>query len=159
MRAPGTVAVAALLAGCSSERAPTAPALTAPAAASASPLQERVEASLDGVPLTLEVADEPVERATGLMRRASVPPGTGMLFLFDELVEARFYMYDVPIPLRAVFVRDGRVVSTVVMAPCALDDPAACPTYGADEPYDAVVETAPETLPDVQPGDELVLAG
>jgi uncharacterized membrane protein (UPF0127 family) len=61
--------------------------------------------------------------------------------------------------LRAVFVRDGAVVSTVVMPPCEADDPSACPTYGADGPYDTVVETAPGTLPDVQPGDPFELRG
>ena len=114
-------------------------------------------AVLDGVELVLEVADDRTERAVGLMRRTSVPPGTGMVFLYDEPSTGRFYMYDVPVPLRAVFVADGRVVSTVVMPPCREAQPGDCPTYGADAPYDTVVETAPETLPDVQPGDVLEL--
>jgi uncharacterized membrane protein (UPF0127 family) len=121
------------------------------------PEDGRVSATLGGVELRLEVADEDAERATGLMRRESVPPGTGMVFLYDEPVEARFYMYDVPIPLRAVFIRDGRVVSSVLMPPCELDVPQDCPTYGPDEPFDTVVETAPETLPDVQPGERFEL--
>jgi uncharacterized membrane protein (UPF0127 family) len=132
--------------GCSAEAAP--PAAVAPP-------DERVRAVLGGV----EVADEPSERAFGLMQRESVPAGTGMLFRYHEPVRTRFYMYDVPIPLTAVFVRDGRVVSSVVMPPCELDDPEQCPTYGPDEPFDTVVETAPETLPDVQPGDELEVDG
>ena len=122
------------------------------------PADGRVRATLDGVRLTLEVADTEEERAVGLMRRESVPPGTGMVFLYDEPSEGRFYMYDVPIPLRAVFVREGRVVYSVVMPPCGKGvAPGDCPTYGPDEPFDTVVETAPETLPDVQPGDRLVL--
>jgi uncharacterized membrane protein (UPF0127 family) len=137
-----------LLAGCSGERPAAAP----------EPADDRVRAMLDGVDLLLEVADDQEERAVGLMRRESVPPGTGMVFLYDEPVTHRFYMYDVPIPLRAVFVRDGRVVGSVLMPPCELDVPQDCPTYGVDEPYDTVVETAPETLPDVQPGDRLELA-
>jgi uncharacterized membrane protein (UPF0127 family) len=116
----------------------------------------RVRATLGGVDLLLEVADDESERAVGLMRRTSVPPGTGMVFLYDRPVQARFYMYDVPVPLRAVFVRDGRVVDSVLMPPCPAAVPDECPTYGPDEPFDAVVETAPETLPDVQPGDRLV---
>ena len=148
------LAGALALAGCSSsEEQPAA----APASA---PVQdERVQAVLDGVELELEVADTAQERAVGLMRRESVPPGTGMVFRYDEPSTGRYYMFDVPIPLRAVFVRDGRVVSTVVMPPCGLDDPVACPTYGADGPYDTVVETAPETLPDVAPGDAFELRG
>jgi len=141
------VLVGGLLLGCSSPDGATGTA------------DDRVRALLDGVDLELEVADTAQERAVGLMRRESVPPGTGMVFLYDEPSTGRYFMYDVPISLRAVFVRDGEVVSTVVMPPCELDDPAACPTYGADEPYDTVVETAPETLPDVQPGDPFELRG
>ena len=146
MRAAAAAVSLLLLVGCGSEE-PPAPG----------PPDDRLRATLDGVELLLEVADEPDERATGLMRRESVPPGTGMVFLYDEPVEHRFYMYDVPVPLRAVFVRDGRVVGSVLMPPCELDVPQDCPTYGPDAAYDTVVETAPETLPDVQPDDRLVL--
>ena len=156
MRAPCLLLTASLvLAGCSSDEPDRPGAATTTAAAGG----ERLQAVLDGVELELEVADTPQERAVGLMRRESVPPGTGMVFLYDEPSTGRYYMFDVPIPLRAVFVREGEVVSTVVMPPCELDDPAACPTYGADGPYDTVVETAPETLPDVQPGDAFELRG
>ena len=148
--------------GCSSSDAEPSAAqepVAAPSSAPASAAVGRVSAVLDGVELELEVADTVEERAVGLMRRESVPPGTGMVFLYDEPSNGRYYMFQVPVPLRAVFVRDGAVVSTVVMPPCGLDDPAACPTYGADAPYDTVVETAPETLPDVQPGDAFELLG
>jgi uncharacterized membrane protein (UPF0127 family) len=123
----------------------------------AAPSDGRVRAVLDGVELELEVADDGAERSVGLQRRSSVPPGTGMVFLYDEPSTGRYWMYDVPVPLRAVFVREGRVVSTVVMPPCGSSDAQDCPTYGAAGPYDTVVETAPETLPDVQPGDVLEL--
>ncbi len=139
-----------LLAGCGSDE----PSIDA---AEPQSVDERVDAVLGDVQLELEVADEPAERAVGLMRRTSVPAGTGMVFLFDEAVSTRFYMYDVPIPLKAVFLRDGAVVSSVVMPPCEESEPRACPTYGADGPFDTVVETAPETLPDVQPGDRFEL--
>lgn len=126
--------------------------------ADAQAVDERVDAVLGDVALELEVADDAAERAVGLMRRESVPPGTGMVFLFDEVVSTRFYMYDVRVPLLAVFVRDGAVVSSVVMPPCEESEPRACPTYGAAGPFDTVVETAPATLPDVQPGDRFTLA-
>jgi uncharacterized protein len=140
------LAVVLALAGCSSDE---------PAAAD----DERVEAVLDGVELVLEVADTVEERAVGLMRRESVPPGTGMVFLYDAPSTGRYYMFDVPIPLRATFIIGDQVVSTVVMPPCEESEPSACPTYGADGPYDTVVETAPETLPDVRPGDAFELRG
>ena len=133
-------------------------ALTACSSEEPAPDDGRVRGTLDGVRLVLEVADTAEERAVGLMRRESVPDGTGMVFLYDEPTEGRFYMYDVPIPLRAVFVRDGKVVFNVVMPPCEKGlAPQECPTYGPDEQFDTVVETAPETLPDVQPGDRFAL--
>ena len=148
MRAAVGLAALLLAVGCSAPAAAPQPGR---------PDDERVRAVLGGVELRLEVADEPSERAVGLMRRESVPPGTGMLFRYDTPVRTGFYMYDVPIPLTAVFVRDGLVVHTVVMPPCEADAPQDCPTYGPDEPFDTVVETAPETLPDVRVGDGLRL--
>ena len=120
---------------------------------------ERVVGVLDGTELRLEVADTPQERATGLMGRTSVPAGTGMVFRYDQPSEGRFYMFRVPIPLRATFIREGRVVSTVVMPPCPLEDPQACPTYGADGPFDTVVETDPAQAPSPESGDEFSLRG
>lgn len=146
MRRAVALAALVLLAGCSSDE-------PAPAAQ-----DDRVRGTLDGVELLLEVADDAQERAVGLMRRESVPPGTGMVFLYDEPTIGRFYMFDVPIPLRAVFVREGEVIFSVLMPPCELDVPQDCPTYGPDEEFDTVVETAPDTLPDVQPGDRFELA-
>ena len=147
------LALALLLAGCGADAADPEPA-AAPA-----PGTDTVTAVLGDVELELEVADEPQERATGLMGRAEVPAGTGMVFLFDEPSTSRFFMFDVPVPLTAAFVRDGVVVGVEQMPPCAESEPSACPTYGPDEPYDTVVETAPETLPDVAPGDVLELSG
>lgn len=133
-------------------------ALTACSGGDPAPDDGRVRGTLDGVRLVLEVADTEQERAVGLMRRTSVPDGTGMVFRYDAPTEGRFYMFDVPIPLRAVFVRDGKVVFNVVMPPCENGvAPQDCPTYGPDGQFDTVVETAPETLPDVQLGDRLVL--
>jgi uncharacterized membrane protein (UPF0127 family) len=152
--AAGVLALA--LVGCSggNDEAPSAGPST-----SSSPAGDTVRATLGDVELELEVADSPEERATGLMRRQEVPPGTGMLFSWGEPVQARFYMFDVPIPLKAVFVREGEVVYSVVMPPCTEPEPGDCPLYGPDEQFDTVVETAPETLPDVEVGDRLVVEG
>ena len=154
----GAACLAVLLAGCCAGCSAGSPERARPAPTAAAD-DGRVTAVLDGVELSLEVADDPAERAVGLMRRQSVPPGTGMVFLHGRLSTGRYYMFGVPVPLRAVFVREGRVVSTVVMPPCDEAAPADCPTYGAEGPYDTVVETAPETLPDVEPGDAFQLRG
>jgi uncharacterized protein len=149
-----------LLPACSADEEPAAAPSARP---SASPsvgqrIDEVVEGRLDGVALRLEVADDPDERAVGLMGRTAVPPGTGMVFLFEELTKSPFYMFRVPVPLVAVFVRDGVVVGVEQMVPCTETEPQACPFYGPGEPFDTVVETAPETLPGVAVGDRLELA-
>jgi uncharacterized protein len=118
-------------------------------------IAETVEADLGGVPLRLEVADDPEERRIGLMGRDEVPAGTGMLFLFGEQVRSSFWMFQVEVPLTAVFLRDDVVVHVALMEPCREADSSRCPAYGPDEPFDTVVETAPETLPGVQVGDRL----
>jgi uncharacterized membrane protein (UPF0127 family) len=161
------VLVLALLAGCSgSGEQPLAAPSPSPTSVTPSPspsvgqqIDETVRGVLGGVELVLEVADDPQERAVGLMGRTEVPDGTGMVFLFGEQVTSSFYMFQVPIPLLAVFVRDSVVVGVERMEPCTEAEPSACPLYGPDEPYDTVVETAPETLPDVAPGDRLELEG
>ena len=132
-------------------------ACSEPAEQPTSPPDGRVVGVLDGTKLRLEVADTEEERAVGLMGRRSVPAGTGMVFRYDQPSQGRFYMYRVPIPLRATFIREGRVVSTVVMPPCPLQDPGACPTYGADGPFDTVVETDPGQAPDPAAGDPFTL--
>lgn len=151
---PAVLLVVAGAAGCGG---PADAPETAPDPAPDPAPDARVVGVLDGTELRLEVADTLQERATGLMGRASVPAGTGMVFRFDQPSEGRFYMFQVPIPLRATFIREGRVVSTVVMPPCPLDDPQACPTYGADGPFDTVVETDPEHQPRPEPGDRFSL--
>ena len=156
-RAGVLCALAVLIGGCSSTaEEPAAPSPEPTAAPEVGQrIEETVDAVLDGVELTLEVADEPEERSVGLMGRTEVPEGTGMVFLFDEPSSGSFYMFQVPIPLRATFVRDGTVVGVVDMEPCEEQDPDACPLYGPDEPYDVVVETAPEAAPDPEVGDRL----
>lgn len=146
-------ALALLAAGCSKD----APATTTTATPTGAAPADTVTGRLGDVDLVLEVADDQQERATGLMGREQVSPGTGMVFLYDEPSDGRFYMFRVPVPLRAVFISGGRVVSSVLMPPCREQQPQDCPTYGADGPYDTVVETAPETLPDVAPGDSFTL--
>lgn len=112
-------------------------------------------------PVRVEVADTPEERAVGLMRRTEVPRGTGMVFLYDAPATGKYFMFDVPVPLTAVFALAGRVVHVVDMPPCPSRVPQECPVYGpeAATTYDTVLETAPETLAGkVAVGDALVVA-
>lgn len=107
-----------------------------------------------------EVADDDEERSKGLMGRKEVPIGTGMVFRYDEPVEAEYYMYRVPVQLTAVFGRDDEVVGVALMQPCPFAKAEDCPTYGPGVPFDTVLETAPGTVAGkVKVGDPLRVLG
>ena len=60
--------------------------------------------------LALELADDPGERANGLMFRESMPKSTGMLFVFPAPKHATFWMKNTPLALDIIFAdQTGRV--------------------------------------------------
>jgi uncharacterized membrane protein (UPF0127 family) len=93
-----------------------------------------------GQPVTvrLEVAADPPSRTKGLSGRRSVPPGTGMVFLYPVDTNGGFWMKDTLVPLSIAFVAsNGQVVSTNEMVPCQADP---CPVYQPAKPYRYAVE-------------------
>lgn len=69
-----------------------------------------------------QVAATAAQRATGLMFRTSMPPGEGMLFVFDTPAEQCFWMKNTLLPLSAAFVADdGTIVNLVDMTPQTTD--------------------------------------
>ncbi len=62
------------------------------------------------VTLIVEVADDPEERAQGLMDVQSLPADAGMLFLWPTDPESSFWMRDTVIPLSIAFVTAGGVI-------------------------------------------------
>jgi uncharacterized protein len=108
----------------------------------------------EAAPISLEVADDDAERRVGLMGRAEVPPGTGMVFVYDEPVTNPFWMGNVEVPLSIAWVLDDRVVGVAEMQPCPAAD-SSCPRYSPGTAYDHAVETASGTFTDagVRPGD------
>ncbi|HEY4433589.1 MAG TPA: DUF192 domain-containing protein [Candidatus Cybelea sp.] len=60
--------------------------------------------------LTLEVARTEAQRERGLMFRQSLPPHTGMIFVFERDEQIAFWMKNTLIPLDMVFIAsDGTV--------------------------------------------------
>jgi len=88
--------------------------------------------------LRVEIADTPEERTEGLMHRTSLPEDAGMAFLWDEPVDAGFWMKDTLIPLQIAFWdEDGAIVALFEMTPCETEP---CETYGPEDPYVGAVE-------------------
>ena len=67
----------------------------------------------DHVYLDVEIADDPIERAEGLMGREDIKPGQGMLFVFDDEYPRSFWMKNTPLSLDILFFdAEGRWVSS-----------------------------------------------
>ncbi len=68
--------------------------------------------------LRLQVADTEDERERGLMSVSSLPPHTGMVFVFPTDQAVEFWMKDTLVPLDMVFAdADGKVRSVAASVP------------------------------------------
>jgi uncharacterized membrane protein (UPF0127 family) len=116
-----------------------APSPTARASGStALTVDYQVRGSGPPVTVRLEVAADPASRSRGLSGRRSVPPNTGMVFLYPVDTTGGFWMKDTLVPLSIAFVAaNGQVVSTNEMVPCQADP---CPVYQPARPYRYAVE-------------------
>lgn len=72
--------------------------------------------------LTVEVADDPLERARGLMYRDKLGADAGMIFVYPDEAPRQFWMKDTRIPLSIAFLdAQGVVVSVSEMLPLDLN--------------------------------------
>lgn len=68
------------------------------------------------VVLTVEIAESDAQHEYGLMNRRSMPPDSGMLFVFQPPADAKrigFWMKDTLIPLSIAFVEPGLTIESL----------------------------------------------
>lgn len=121
--------------------------------------------TIRGETFRVEVARTPDERARGLGGRASLAPGTGMVFPFERADRHAFWMAGMYFDIDIVWIRDGKIVDVserLPHPPPELDPRAAAlPEYRPREPADLVLEVAAGTARarGWQPGDPVGLTG
>jgi hypothetical protein len=150
-KSPGGLASPTLLA------LSVAAVLTACPACSAvdSPTGSQPIVSIGGTSFTVEVRDTAQGRAQGLSGRAEVPPGTGMLFRYDDDAPRGYWMSGMLLPIDLAWITDGKVVAVETLQPCAAGQP--CPIHDSPGPVDAVLEVAAGALSQVEPGAAVVI--
>jgi uncharacterized membrane protein (UPF0127 family) len=68
--------------------------------------------------VTVEIADDPTERAQGLMNRRTLADDHGMLFVYPDERPRSFWMKDTPLPLSIAYLdAQGRIVRIADMTP------------------------------------------
>ena len=79
------------------------------------PARGRVVISRDSrtiAEFTVAEAVSPTERSRGLMHCPALRPGTGMLFIYEDIRPRAFWMKDTPLKLGIIFIAaDGRITA------------------------------------------------
>jgi uncharacterized protein len=88
---------------------------------------------------SLEIADNPLSRAQGLMHRDFLPADSGMLFIFQKPGTYTFWMKNTLIPLDIIWLnKEFEVIFINKNTPPCTANP--CPSYGPREPASYVLE-------------------
>jgi uncharacterized membrane protein (UPF0127 family) len=97
--------------------------------------------AVGGISVTVEIADEPAERAHGLADRDGLAPGTGMIFVFSESGPRSFWMKGMRFCLDMVWIEQGTILgATTNVCPTKGLTDADLPTYRSPAPVSYVLE-------------------
>jgi uncharacterized membrane protein (UPF0127 family) len=94
--------------------------------------------------LNVELAESDAQHTMGLMERRALAPDAGMLFIYPSTQpdSSAFWMYRTRIPLDIAFIDSTGAIRTILtMQPCPSELAQGCPTYPANAPYIAALET------------------
>lgn len=76
----------------------------------AQPALPAITLTINGKSISAEVADEPVERMTGLMFREKLAADSGMLFVMPRPDKVSFYMKNTIVPLSIAYINQAGVI-------------------------------------------------
>jgi len=88
--------------------------------------------------LRLFIADDSIEKESGLMGIKMLDPNYGMIFVFDPPEKVNFWMKNTLIPLDIIFIKNDKIIEILQnVLPCTIDE---CPLFGPKEKVDFVIE-------------------
>jgi uncharacterized protein len=100
----------------------------------------------------LQVADNNERRMQGLMYRASLADDEGMLFVYPQPGNYRFWMKNTLIPLTVIWMDEqAKIVDIKLLQPCK---EVNCPIYAAARPSRYVIELSQSQYPLYKKGDQ-----
>jgi uncharacterized membrane protein (UPF0127 family) len=93
---------------------------------------KKMQLTINGIPLTVNIADDDSSRISGLMNSEELTPDTGLLFRWPDVQPRSFWMKDTTIPLDIAYISDtGNILNIEEMEPLSLSSvisngPAMC---------------------------------
>lgn len=119
---------------------------------------ENPTVAIDDVVVTVEVADTPSARTTGLSEHSSLGESEGMWFIFDEPGQRYFHMKDMDFPIDIIWLDEDRQIVDITheISPETYPD-----RFTSETPAQYVLEVnagfAREN--DISAGDQAVVSG
>lgn len=101
-----------------------------------------VESGASQYRFEVEVADDPNERAEGLMYRQSLADNAGMLFLYPKPQPVEFWMKNTPLSLDILFVREDGTIARIAESTTPMSEEL----ISSGEPVRAVLEVKAGTM-------------